>query len=45
MEENLEGHPAGLNYRVLDYYIALLLALAFGDDQAPTPLPVSEGKG
>jgi hypothetical protein len=27
------------------YYIALLLALAFGDDQAPTPMPVSEEKG
>ncbi len=27
------------------YYIALLLALAFGEDQAPTPLPVREGKG
>jgi hypothetical protein len=26
------------------YYIALLLALAFGEDQAPTPLPVSEGQ-
>ncbi len=27
------------------YYIALLLATAFGEDQAPTPLPVREGKG
>ena len=27
------------------YYIALLLALAFGEDQAPTPLPVQDGKG
>lgn len=27
------------------YYIALLLALAFGEDQAPTPLPVRAGKG
>jgi hypothetical protein len=26
------------------YYIALLLALAFGEDQAPTPLPLPEGK-
>jgi len=26
------------------YYIAMLLALAFGEDQAPTPLPVQEGK-
>jgi len=27
------------------YYIALLLALAFGEDQAPAPLPVQDGKG
>ncbi len=27
------------------YYIALLLALAFGEDQAPTPLPVQAEKG
>jgi hypothetical protein len=27
------------------YYIALLLALAFGEDQAPTPLPMQGGKG
>ncbi|WP_089941483.1 hypothetical protein [Candidatus Entotheonella palauensis] len=27
------------------YYIALLLALAFGEDRAPTPLPVHKGKG
>jgi hypothetical protein len=27
------------------YYIALLLALAFGEDQAPAPLPLPAGKG
>lgn len=27
------------------YYVALLLVLAFGEDQAPAPLPVPEGEG